>query len=89
MCVLAMLELQNAESFSCMFLNYDLLAKRWVPYSYIYPYAEGAAGVLMAAGVLTRLSVPVALVIGTIGPCANVRKGECAPTSSVSRAATR
>ena len=67
MCVLAMLKLQNVESFSSMFLNYDLLAKRWVPYSYIYPYAEAAAGVLMAAGVLTWLSVPIALVIGTIG----------------------
>jgi glutaredoxin len=67
MCVLAMLKLQNIESFSSMFLNYDLLAKRWVPYAYIYPFAEGAAGVLMVAGVLTWLSVPVALVIGTIG----------------------
>jgi glutaredoxin len=67
MCVLAMLKLQNVESFSSMFLNYDLLAKRWVPYSYVYPYAEGAAGVLMAAGVLTWLSVPIALFIGTIG----------------------
>ncbi len=67
MCALAMLKLQNVESFSSMFLNYDLLAKRWVPYSYVYPYAEGAAGVLMAAGALTWLSVPVALVIGTIG----------------------
>ncbi len=67
MCVLAMLKLQNVESFSSMFLNYDLLAKRWVPYSYIYPYAEGAAGVLMAAGILTWLSVPIALFIGTIG----------------------
>ena len=67
MCVLALLKLQNVESFSSMFLNYDLLAKRWVPYSYVYPYAEGAAGVLMAAGALTWLSVPVALVIGTIG----------------------
>jgi glutaredoxin len=67
MCVLALLKLQNVESFSSMFLNYDLLAKRWVPYSYVYPYAEGAAGVLMAAGVLTWLSVPIALVVGTIG----------------------
>lgn len=67
MCVLAMLKLQNVEIFSSMFLNYDLLAKRWVPYSYVYPYAEGVAGVLMAAGVLTWLSVPIALVIGTIG----------------------
>ena len=37
MCVLALLKLQNIESFSSMFLGYDLLAKRWVPYSYIYP----------------------------------------------------
>lgn len=67
MVVLAMLKLQNIESFATMFLNYDLLAKRWVPYSYIYPFAEGAAGVLMVAGALTWLSVPIALFIGTIG----------------------
>jgi glutaredoxin len=67
MCVLALLKLQNVERFATMFLNYDLLARRWVPYSYVYPYAEGLAGVLMAAGVLTWLSVPIALVIGTIG----------------------
>ena len=67
MVVLAMLKLQNVESFATMFLNYDLLAKRWVPYSYIYPYAEGLAGILMVAGVANWLSVPVALVIGSIG----------------------
>ncbi len=67
MVVLALLKLQNIESFATMFLNYDLLAKRWVPYSYIYPFAEGLAGVLMVAGALTWLSVPVALFIGTIG----------------------
>jgi glutaredoxin len=67
MCVLALLKLQSVERFATMFLNYDLLARRWVPYSYVYPYAEGLAGVLMAAGVLTWLSVPIALVIGTIG----------------------
>ena len=67
MVVLALLKLQNIESFATMFLNYDLLAKRWVPYSYIYPFAEGLAGVLMVAGALTWLSVPVALFIATIG----------------------
>jgi hypothetical protein len=67
MVVLALLKLQNVESFATMFLNYDLLAKRWVPYSYIYPFAEGIAGLLMVAGVLTWLSVPIALFIGTIG----------------------
>jgi len=67
MVVLALLKLQNIESFSTMFLNYDLLAKRWVPYGYVYPFAEGLAGVLMVAGALTWLSVPIALFIGTIG----------------------
>jgi glutaredoxin len=67
MCVLALLKLQDVEKFATMFLNYDLLAKRWVPYSYIYPFAEGLAGVLMVAGVLTWLSAPIALFIGTVG----------------------
>ncbi|WP_191060391.1 glutaredoxin family protein [Geminicoccus harenae] len=67
MVVLALLKLQNIESFATMFLNYDLLAKRWVPYSYLYPFAEGLAGVLMVAGALTWLSVPIALFIGSVG----------------------
>ena len=67
MVVLALLKLQNVETFSSMFLNYDLLARKWVPYSYVYPFAEGLAGVLMIAGALTWLSVSVALFIGTIG----------------------
>jgi Glutaredoxin and related proteins len=67
MVALALLKLQNVESFATMFLNYDLLAKRWVPYSYIYPYAEATAGVLMIAGALTWLSVPIALFVGTVG----------------------
>jgi glutaredoxin len=67
MVVLALLKLQDVESFSAMFLNYDLLARRWVPYSYVYPYAEGLAGVLMIAGALKWISIPVALFIGTIG----------------------
>lgn len=67
MCLLAMLKLQDVEKFSSMFLNYDLLAKRWVPYAYAYPFLEGLAGVLMLGHLLNWLSVPVALVIGTIG----------------------
>ncbi len=67
MVVLALLKLQNLESFATMFLNYDLLARRWVPYGYLYPFAEGLAGVLMISGALTWLSVAVALFIATIG----------------------
>ena len=67
MCILALLKLQDVESFSSMFLNYDLLARRYVPYSYVYPFAELLAGVLMVAGALRWLSIPVALFIGGIG----------------------
>ena len=67
MVILAMLKLQDVEKFSTMFLNYDLLAKRWVPYSYFYPFAEFTAGALMAARALDWLSIPLALFIGTVG----------------------
>jgi glutaredoxin len=67
MCALAMLKLQNITTFSSMFLGYDLLAQRFVPYAYIYPFAEGAAGLLMIAGVLNWLSIPLALFIGGVG----------------------
>ena len=67
MAILAIQKLQDIESFSTMFLNYDLLARRWVPYGKIYPFGEALAGILMTAGALTWISVPVALVIGTIG----------------------
>ncbi len=67
MCVLAIQKLQDVRSFSTMFLGYDLLAQKWVPYSYIYPFAEGLAGVLMIAGILHFISIPLALFIGSIG----------------------
>ncbi|WAP70801.1 glutaredoxin family protein [Jiella pelagia] len=67
MTLLGIQKLQDVESFSTMFLNYDLLAKRWVRYGKIYPFAETLAGLLMIAGALTWLSAPIALVIGTIG----------------------
>ncbi len=67
MCGLAYLKLRDVESFSTMFLNYDLLARRWVRYGYLYPYGEALAGLLMIAGFAMWLAVPVALFIGTVG----------------------
>ncbi|MBU2033262.1 MAG: glutaredoxin [Alphaproteobacteria bacterium] len=67
MCLLAVQKLQDLRSFSTMFLNYDLLAKRWVRYGYIYPFGEALAGVLMVAHALPIVSVPVALFIGSVG----------------------
>jgi glutaredoxin len=67
MCVLAILKLRDVEGFATMFLGYDLLARRWVSYSYVYPFAEALAGILMIGRVFKYISIPVALVIGTIG----------------------
>ena len=67
MTLLAMLKLQDVDRFATMFLGYDLLARRWVPYATIYPFAEAAAGILMAAHLFDWLSIPTALFIGTIG----------------------
>ena len=67
MCLLAVQKLRDLESFSNTFLGYDLLARKWVRYAYVYPFAEALAGVLMIAGVLTWLSAPLALFIGTVG----------------------
>ncbi|GGA53715.1 glutaredoxin family protein [Pelagibacterium lentulum] len=67
MVLLGLQKLRDVEGFSTMFLNYDLLAKRWVPYGYIYPFAETLAGLLMLAGALMWLSVPLALFIGSVG----------------------
>ncbi|MCW2393838.1 MULTISPECIES: MauE/DoxX family redox-associated membrane protein [unclassified Sphingobium] len=67
MILLAMLKLQDVDRFATMFLGYDLLARKWVPYASIYPFAQLGAGVLMLAGALPWLSVPVAAFIGGIG----------------------
>ena len=50
-----------------MFLNYDLLAQKWVRYGYVYPFIETTSGLMMMMGVLTWLSAPSALFIAGIG----------------------
>ncbi|MGY6551824.1 MAG: MauE/DoxX family redox-associated membrane protein [Erythrobacter sp.] len=67
MAMLAMLKLQDVEQFSTMFVGYDLLGRRFVPYAYAYPWLEALAAVLMAGRILPWLSIPVAFTIGTIG----------------------
>lgn len=67
MMILAMLKLQDVQSFATMFLGYDLLARRWVPYATLYPFLEWTAGALMAAHWLDVVSIPIALFIGSIG----------------------
>jgi glutaredoxin len=73
MCALALSKLQNVETFSSTFLSYDLLARRWVRYAYLYPFAELTAGSLMVAGALAWLSAPLALFIGSVGAASVIK----------------
>jgi glutaredoxin len=67
MCVLGILKLQDLLSFATGFVQYDLVAQRYVPYSYVYPFVEAGAGVLMIAGIATWVVAPAALIVSTIG----------------------
>ena len=62
-----MQKLQDIERFATMFLNYDLLAQRWVRYAYIQSIIETLAGLLMMVGVFTIVMAPVALITASIG----------------------
>ncbi len=67
MVLLGLQKLQNLETFATMFLNYDLLAQKWLRYGYVYPFVEAGAGLLMLMGVLTWLAAPAALIVAGIG----------------------
>lgn len=72
MAALAIQKLQDVGSFVNGFLGYDLLARRYVPYGYAYPFLELYAGVGMMALIGSQSALiwavaPVALFIGTIG----------------------
>ena len=67
MCVLGILKLQDLLSFATGFVQYDLIARRYVPYSYVYPFVEAGAGILMIAGIATWVAAPAALIVSTIG----------------------
>ena len=67
MCILGILKLQDLLSFTTGFIQYDLIARRYVPYSYVYPFVEAGAGILMIGGLLTWVAAPAALIVSTIG----------------------
>lgn len=73
MCLLSLQKLRDIDGFANGFLGYDLLAQRVVRYAWVYPWAEGLAGVLMIAGALLWIAIPVALVIGMVGAVSVVK----------------
>jgi len=73
MCVLGILKLQDLQSFATGFVQYDLIAQRYVPYSYVYPFVEAGAGILMIAGLFTWVAAPAALIVSTVGAVSVVK----------------
>lgn len=67
MCVLGILKLQDLRSYATGFVQYDLVARHYVPYAYIYAWVEAVGGVLMIAGIGTLIVAPVVFLVSAIG----------------------
>lgn len=67
MCILGTLKLQDLRSYATGFVQYDLVARHYVPYAYLYAFVEAGAGALMLAGLATLIVAPAVLVVSTIG----------------------
>lgn len=67
MILLGLQKLQDIDKFATMFLNYDLLAQKWIRYGFVYPYIELFGGLFMLMGVLTTIAAPITLVAASIG----------------------
>jgi glutaredoxin len=67
MCVLGILKLSDLLSFATGFIQYDLVAQKYVPYAYVYAFIEAVAGILMIAGLATMVVAPAVLIASTIG----------------------
>ena len=67
MCVLGIQKLRDLQGFATGFVQYDLLAQRYVPYAYIYAFIEAAGGALMIAGLFTWVVAPVVLFASSLG----------------------
>jgi len=67
MCALGIQKLQDLQSYANGFVQYDLLARQYVPYAYVYAFIETIAGILMIAGLLTWIIAPIVLLATTLG----------------------
>jgi glutaredoxin/uncharacterized membrane protein YphA (DoxX/SURF4 family) len=67
MCALGIQKLQDLQSYANGFIQYDLLAQRYVPYAYVYAFIETIGGVMMIGGLLTWIVAPIVLLATTLG----------------------
>ncbi len=73
MCVLGIQKLRDLQSYTNGFIQYDLLAQRYVPYAVLYALIETLGGVFMIAGVLTSIIAPIVLVATGVGAISIVK----------------
>lgn len=73
MCVLGIMKLQNLQAYANGFIQYDLLARRYVPYATIYAFIETIGGIMMIAGLFTWVVAPVVLAATTLGAISIVK----------------
>lgn len=67
MCALGIQKLQDLKGYATGFVQYDLVAQRYVPYAYIYAFIEAGGGILMIAGLFTWIIAPIVLIASSIG----------------------
>jgi uncharacterized membrane protein YphA (DoxX/SURF4 family) len=67
MCALGIQKLRDLQTYANGFIQYDLLAQRYVPYASIYAFIETIGGVLMIAGLFTGFVAPLVLIASSIG----------------------
>jgi glutaredoxin/uncharacterized membrane protein YphA (DoxX/SURF4 family) len=67
MCALGIQKLRDVQSYTNGFIQYDLLAQRYVPYATVYALIETVGGILMIAELITWIIAPIVLVATTIG----------------------
>jgi glutaredoxin/uncharacterized membrane protein YphA (DoxX/SURF4 family) len=67
MCALGIQKLQDLKGYATGFVQYDLLAQRYVPYAYVYAFIEAGGGILMIAGLFTWVVAPIVLLASSIG----------------------
>lgn len=73
MCVLGIQKLRDLQSYATGFVQYDLLAQRYVPYAYVYALIEAGGGVMMIAGLFTWVVAPIVLLASGIGAVSVVK----------------
>ena len=67
MTALAILKLQDIDSFSKQFIKYDIIAKKWRGYSYAYPFLEAFIGIGMLSTVTPKAFGALSFFVGFFG----------------------